>query len=153
MNPKIRLAAVASAVVLGAVVGYLYFFSTEAVVKRTIRSAANAFENRALDDFMDAVSKDYTDEYQLSYGDISEGASEACATFEGFKVTLEKMEVVVEGSEARASMLVTVVATTKDREKWMVLGRPDSGQPADLRLRLEGKRWRVVRATGVPQPR
>ncbi len=70
-----------------------------------------------------------------------------------FKATLEKLEVVVEDGGARASMLVTVVATTKDREKWMVLGRPDSGQPVELRLKLEGKRWRVVNATGLPQPR
>jgi len=152
MNPKIKWAALVSFGLLGVILVYVYLLSPTARVKRTIASAERAFEQRRIDDFMNAVSKTYSDENALTYSDIQDGAEEAFASFESFKITLDKMDVTVEGWTARCSFLATVVANTREKEKFLAAGTPESGQRFDLALRYEDGVWRVVEARGYPRP-
>ncbi|MBI2839061.1 MAG: nuclear transport factor 2 family protein [Acidobacteria bacterium] len=148
MNPRIRLAALLSALALGGIVAYQYLFDPAAAVKRAVQAAAGAFENRNLDGFMAAVSRNYADDQSMTYDGVREAASEAFQAFEAFNVTLEKVEITVDGSTARFTALATVVATTRDREKYMAIGTPESGQRLELELHKEDGTWRVTSAHG-----
>lgn len=148
MNPRIRIAALLSAVALGGIVAYHYLFDPAGAVKRSVQSAARAFENRNLDGFMAAVSRAYADDQTMTYDGIRDAASEAFQTFEAFNVTLEKIEISVDGSTARCTMLATVVATTRDREKYMAIGTPESGQRLELEMHKEDGKWRLTAAQG-----
>lgn len=148
MNPKIRMTALAAALLVGGGLAYHFFFGTEAVIKRTIRRTGHAFEERRLPELMSVIARSYIDDQGSTYEDIQSGASEAFAQFESFTVTLEKLEVAVHGDRAHCTFLATVVTTTRDREKYMALGTPESGQPMELDLVKEGKTWHIIRAQG-----
>lgn len=153
MNPKIRIAAVAAALVAAAFLFHNYYLSPEAAVKRVVRSAAAAFEQKDADGFVSTVSRDYADDQGLAFADIESSLTRAFAAFETYNITIEKLEARVSGTTANAAMLVTLVVTTKDKEKYMAMGTPESGQriSVDLRREQDGQ-WRVTRVTGYTRP-
>ncbi len=154
MNPKIRLMAVFSACLLGGIAGYAYFFSSKAIIRRAIASSKQSFEKRHMAGFMEIISKNFSDENGFSSADIQEGTGQAFSSFESFKITLENMEItIIDKKTARCTCLATVVATTHEKEKYLVLGTTESGQRIDLDLLKESDgHWRVVRARGYARP-
>jgi hypothetical protein len=139
----------AAALLLG-YVAWDRYLSPEARVRRTLESASAAAEVADVDALLSHFSTDYADFMHASREAFEAMARESFGRVDRLNVTVDTVEIEVEGTEARATFDALVVAIRAE-ERYVVLGTPFQPERLNAYLRREGGAWKIRRVE-LPSP-
>ena len=118
--------------------------SPGARARRTLEGAAAAAESVDLEAFLSFLSSDYSDFMHPERAAFEGALEESFQRVDRMNVTLDSMEIEVQGSEARASFGAVVVAI-RGEERLVVVGQPFQPERFQAYLRREDGGWRIRR--------
>ena len=118
--------------------------SPEARVRRSLEEAAAAAKSADLEAFVSFFSSDYSDFMHPERAAFERSLQESFHRVDRMNVTLDSMEIEVQGSEARASFGAVVVAI-RGEERRVVVGRPFEPERFRADLRREDEGWKIRR--------
>jgi hypothetical protein len=133
----------AAALLLG-YVAWERALSPEARVRRTLEGAAAAAEAVDLEAFLSFFSSDYSDFMHPERAAFEGALERSFRRVDRMNVTLDSMEIEVQGSEARASFGAVVVGI-RGEERLVVVGQPFQPERFRARLRREDEGWKIHR--------
>ncbi len=120
------------------------FLSPQARVERAIKSAAAAAENVDAATFLSYFAADYSDYLHGDRLAFSERVEDAFSRVDRLNVTVQAVEVEVEGEEATARFELVVVAV-RGEDRIIALGTPFQPELVVARLQRERSAWTIVR--------
>ncbi len=149
---RARAAAIvgfAAALLLG-YVAWDRYLSPEARVRRTLESAAAAAEAVDVEALLSHFSSDYADFMHASRGAFEATTRESFGRVDRLNVTVDTLEIDVEGTEASVTFDAVVVAI-RGEERYVVVGTPFEPERLNAHLRREEGGWKVHRIE-LPSP-
>jgi hypothetical protein len=149
---RARAAAIVgfAAALLFGYVAWDRYLSPEARVRRTLQSAAAAAEAADVEALLSHFSSDYADFTHASRAAFEAMARESFGRVDRLNVTVDTVEIDVEGTEARATFDALVVAV-RGEERYVVLGTPFQPERLNAHLRRDGGGWKIHRVE-LPSP-
>ena len=137
------IVGLAAALLLG-YVAWDRYLSPEARVRRALFAAAEAAEAADLPTFLSFFSSDYTDFMNSNRAAFEANLTESFDRVERMNVTLDLVEIEVEGTEAQVTLDAVVVAI-RGEQRYVVLGAPFEPERLKSHLRREGGGWKIHR--------
>jgi hypothetical protein len=119
-----------------------WYLSPEARVKRTLQSAADAVEAGDVETFLSRVSDDYEDVMHPDRASLEARLREGLERVDRLNVTLQAIEVEVDGERAAASFDLVVVAI-RGEERYVVVGTPFEPDKVRANLERNGGLWLI----------
>jgi hypothetical protein len=143
------IVALAAALLLG-YVAWDRYLSPEARVRLALSAAAAAAEEADVETFLGFFSSDYEDFMNANRAALEATVRESFGRVDRMNVTLDPIELEVQGAEARVTFDAVVVAI-RGEERYVVLGAPFQPERLNARLRREDGGWRIHRVE-LPSP-
>lgn len=146
------------AIVVGAAAIVVFYFSwtmflsPEARVERTVESAAASAERVDTETFLSHFASDYSDYLHGDRAAFAERVGEAFARVDRLNVTVQAMNVSVDGLAATAHFELVVVAV-RGEDRMIALGTPFQPELVTAHLERNGSAWVISRVErGIASP-
>lgn len=137
------IVGVAAAIVVS-YVAWTWFLSPEAQVKNVIHSAAAAAEDVDTETFLTYFASDYSDYLHADRGALADRVDEAFSRVDRLNVTVQSIDVTVDGNSAAARFELVVVAFRGD-DRFVAVGTPFQPEVVAATLKHDGSSWKLVR--------
>lgn len=146
------------AIVVGAAAIVVFYFSwtmflsPEARVERAIEAAAAAAERVDAATFLSHFAPDYSDYMHGDRDTFAERIEDGFARVDRLNVTVQAMDVSVDGGSATARFELVVVAV-RGEDRMIALGTPFQPELVAAHLRRDGSAWGITRVErGIASP-
>ena len=138
-----------------AIVGFYFswtmYLSPQARVERTIDAATAAAEVTDAGTFLSYFDAGYTDYLHADKTMFRERIEDAFSQVDRLNVTVQAMDVSVEGDEAEARFELVVVAF-RGEDRLVVVGTPFQPELVIATLSKDGSAWKIARVDrGIPE--
>lgn len=137
------IVAVAVAIV-GFYVSWTVYLSPQARVKRTLDAAVASAEVVDAANFLSHFDPGYTDYLHAERAIFDERIEDAFGRVDRLNVTVQDMNVVVDGDEAEARFELVIVAF-RGEDRLVVVGTPFQPELVIATLSKVGSAWKIVR--------
>ena len=139
---RIRLIVIAVVLIAGGV-WFKYHFSATNVVRRTLYSSIEAFEQERILGAVKVVSRGYQDEWGMSYESLAGHMKAAMDTYDDLEVDLRMPSISVDGE--RATMTFTFILWgTHEGTRGYIFGSRSDPAKVTLVWRKETPGWRIA---------
>jgi len=142
---------VAAVAVVAGALWLRYHFSASNVIRRTLYSSIESFENERILGAIKVVSRGYEDEWGMSYETLAGHMSTAMETYDDLEVDLRMPSTTVDGDRATMSFTFILWGTFEGTRGYILGSRSDPAS-ATLAFRKETPGWRIVRTEKLDIP-
>jgi hypothetical protein len=142
----------AAIAIVGLYFSWTMFLSPEARVERTIDSATAAAEATDAAAFLSHFDAGYSDYLHADRATFDERIRDALSRVDRLNVTVQALEVEVDGDRATARFELVVVAF-RGEDRLVVVGTPFQPEIVLATLHHDGSAWKLARVErGLPEP-
>jgi hypothetical protein len=140
-------------VILALVAGFWFksYFSPENAVRRRLVAAVESFEKEQLLATVQAISREYRDQWGQSYESVAGNISEIMSTFDGLDVDLE-IESINASDDGVRVRLEFVISGRDETGSGSILGSFTDPCTATILWRKETPGWKIITTEALDIP-
>jgi hypothetical protein len=146
MKKSILLISLLSGIALVVV----FFPSDKKRIMKVVDSGRKAVVNEDLENFMDIISLNYTDDFGGNYTIIKKRMDRLFKQFENFDIKLDVLGISVNKDDAAAELNLNMIAS-EDEYRGYLIGDAEGGQYVKVYFGKSPYKWKVKKIEGIAE--